>query len=64
MDGGQHCTCNLPYTDMKVVKVPSFTGASFRYELLCPTCRDSGPFTITSFACLAAFLAFIFDIAR
>jgi hypothetical protein len=67
MDGGQGCTCYLPYTDMKVVKVPSSAGAGFGYELRCPACRGSGadsPFTTTSFVsrlvlCIAAILAIL-----
>jgi len=57
--GGEDCTCNLPYTDMKVVKVRSFTGASFRYKRLCPACGGAEPLTISTLVRFVAFIALV-----
>jgi len=61
---GPPCTCNVPGTDMKVMRVPSFTGANFSYELRCPTCRAAETLTTSSLirlvACIAACGVIIF----
>jgi hypothetical protein len=42
---------------MKVVKVPTFFGANFRYELQCPTCGQGELLSISSLIRWAAFIA-------